>query len=269
MLEQERITQSATLPILEQLIDAGPGVPEVIRNRFRGELFASPHAAFVGVMLAFALDLSALALTGQRAFALVLAVEVSLAVVRWLFIRRSMRAAALAARMPTDFAIALTMSWHTLQGIAALLSMWTGNGSLQVLASIVVMGLQGQVCAKHFAAPRLVHLCLALSVGPFLVGALLSGDPSLLLLFFFLPAYTFGNLGLASRYRVRAISSLQGQYDGQHRSRHDPLTGLCNRLGLFEQLGSCSGRSKEKYAVFYLDLDGFKAVNDLARPSPR
>jgi diguanylate cyclase (GGDEF)-like protein len=46
---------------------------------------------------------------------------------------------------------------------------------------------------------------------------------------------------------------------------HDPLTGLANRTLLFDRLRleiGRSGRTGTGVAVFYLDLDGFKAIND-------
>ena len=46
---------------------------------------------------------------------------------------------------------------------------------------------------------------------------------------------------------------------------HDPLTRLANRRGLDKHLlkiHSISRRMKDFYAVFYMDLDGFKLVND-------
>ncbi|MHB8244051.1 MAG: putative bifunctional diguanylate cyclase/phosphodiesterase [Acidimicrobiales bacterium] len=51
----------------------------------------------------------------------------------------------------------------------------------------------------------------------------------------------------------------------QHRSLHDPLTGLPNRTMLLERLDHVlrsSGRSTSLVAVVYVDLDRFKDVND-------
>lgn len=48
-------------------------------------------------------------------------------------------------------------------------------------------------------------------------------------------------------------------------AHHDPLTGLSNRLVLGERLGVLIGQSRRtgtQVAVCYLDLDGFKRVND-------
>jgi diguanylate cyclase (GGDEF)-like protein len=50
-----------------------------------------------------------------------------------------------------------------------------------------------------------------------------------------------------------------------HRSLHDPLTGLPNRTLFFDRLAQALlrvGRSRSCVAVMFLDLDGFKQVND-------
>jgi diguanylate cyclase (GGDEF)-like protein len=61
---------------------------------------------------------------------------------------------------------------------------------------------------------------------------------------------------------VKASKMLQ---EAQHRGHHDALTGLANRA-LFDeivdlQLAICA-RTRAPLAVLYIDLDGFKAVND-------
>ncbi len=66
------------------------------------------------------------------------------------------------------------------------------------------------------------------------------------------------------------ILSVAGLLAASHRRRvrdslHDPLTGLPNRRLLFtrlELLGPIQQRHKGKVYLFFLDLDGFKPVND-------
>ncbi len=51
----------------------------------------------------------------------------------------------------------------------------------------------------------------------------------------------------------------------RHNARHDPLTGLPNRRVLTERLGQALARARRGHgvlAVLFLDLDGFKPVND-------
>lgn len=51
----------------------------------------------------------------------------------------------------------------------------------------------------------------------------------------------------------------------EHRATHDPLTGLANRALLDDRLrlaASRSRRTRQLFGVLYVDLDGFKGVND-------
>jgi diguanylate cyclase (GGDEF)-like protein/PAS domain S-box-containing protein len=52
----------------------------------------------------------------------------------------------------------------------------------------------------------------------------------------------------------------------QHLALHDSLTGLANRTLLFDRVGStitASRRSRTAFALFYIDLDNFKPINDV------
>lgn len=48
----------------------------------------------------------------------------------------------------------------------------------------------------------------------------------------------------------------------EYRARHDSLTGLPNRAYFYESVDSCIEQGDRALAVFLLDLDGFKEVND-------
>ncbi|HEY5335294.1 MAG TPA: GGDEF domain-containing protein [Mycobacteriales bacterium] len=76
-------------------------------------------------------------------------------------------------------------------------------------------------------------------------------------------------VGLVKEYDA-AKQDLQRRLDAehaqlQHLALHDPLTGLANRTLLLDRLEHALGRTErrpETIAVLYLDLDGFKEVND-------
>ncbi|MDL2283977.1 diguanylate cyclase [Oxalobacter sp. OttesenSCG-928-P03] len=69
---------------------------------------------------------------------------------------------------------------------------------------------------------------------------------------------------LFSVYRLlRRIGEMQGQLERQ--ALYDTITGLPNRQYLMEQLTSItSGPNTEPFALFFIDLDNFKQVNDSA-----
>jgi len=61
---------------------------------------------------------------------------------------------------------------------------------------------------------------------------------------------------------ITALKSAEAEL--RHRSNHDPLTGLANRSFLDERRGRAEGHDQVDVgrAVIYLDLDGFKEIND-------
>jgi diguanylate cyclase (GGDEF)-like protein/PAS domain S-box-containing protein len=71
--------------------------------------------------------------------------------------------------------------------------------------------------------------------------------------------------GLLVTYRdIRKQKEEEGRL--RHNARHDGLTGLANRALFLEELESMLARLKRRpdrrFAVVFLDLDGFKQVND-------
>ena len=64
--------------------------------------------------------------------------------------------------------------------------------------------------------------------------------------------------------RARQIELTKVTDEIAHLARHDPLTGLANRRRLRESLDDLAESDDQaiRMALLYLDLDGFKAVND-------
>lgn len=61
---------------------------------------------------------------------------------------------------------------------------------------------------------------------------------------------------------VAVIEDITRRKTAEERALHDPLTGLPNRRWLAEHFGSLFGAMPGESVIAYLDLDGFKAVND-------
>lgn len=77
-----------------------------------------------------------------------------------------------------------------------------------------------------------------------------------------------GSTGGAVVSHVNISRRIRSEQDLAHKASHDSLTGLGNRMQFAEELHQALGtrpdrqRSKADVGVLYIDLDGFKAIND-------
>jgi diguanylate cyclase (GGDEF)-like protein len=251
-----------TIAVLRWLTDPGPGVPPVIGNVLLGELFASPKAVIAGVLNGLILNIVALCMHSGMIFAGFIVVDVALATARILVVHRAVRAAARSLRTPTDLYLVTASLWCALQGAMAFTAMQTSSIALQLLAATTVMGLIGPICARNYAAPRYALMLVGLCDLPFVLGAALSGDLWLLVLVLQTPLFLFGVVTVIRRFQTMAVATLKGEQESYDRARQDALTGLLNRFGLMEMLDAQYAVPPHNFILFYLDLDGFKPIND-------
>lgn len=253
----------ASLPLLRWLTDPGPEVPARVRELLLGELFTSPKAVLMGVLNGLLVGTMALLLDGRLVFAAIIVIDVVLAVARIRLAGQAAAAAAGRARTPTDLALIVAIAWCALQGSMAFEAMLSSSHALQILASTSMFGLVGPICARNYAAPRYAFLLVCLCDLPYVLGALLSGDRGLLAVLGQTPLFMAGTMIVLRRFQHMAVITLMAQQDSSDKAHRDALTGLLNRPGLVaEILGGHGGRLPRQFTLFYLDLDGFKRVND-------
>jgi len=100
--------------------------------------------------------------------------------------------------------------------------------------------------------------------------ALLSGEARLQAEFYLLQAGLLAVVAVMSLISARhqyyaTVEHLTAKHDLALLARSDPLTGLPNRLRLreaFQPSVQSSATTGRRLAIHYLDLDGFKAIND-------
>jgi diguanylate cyclase (GGDEF)-like protein len=135
-------------------------------------------------------------------------------------------------------------------------------GASALHPSMVDIGSRADLPAQPWSLRRLLLMAPAVAV-PFVLDIAIR-EPSYLDQILLLS----GELIVVALLLVRAVSAVQGYAAAQHQyeyqATHDPLTGLPNRALWFSQVRRMLAEATHEVPVwvYFLDLDGFKLVND-------
>jgi diguanylate cyclase len=141
---------------------------------------------------------------------------------------------------------------------------YTAIGAGALHPSVAALGRAAPVPVQAWSWRRLLLMVPALAT-PFALTAAVADDrPGIRLVL------ALGGAAMVGLLLVRAVSAVRdyaiAQRRYEHQAMHDPLTGLPNRWLLSAQLSRllAAGRPTggARLWVFFLDLDGFKLVND-------
>jgi diguanylate cyclase (GGDEF)-like protein len=145
---------------------------------------------------------------------------------------------------------------------------------LQLIAVSLVFSLGAGIVSRISVRPVICVVSLLLAtmptVGGFIFLALTTDDVSLHVELFAIEAalitmITALSLQTVSHLYGSAVAHHTAKHDMAQLARHDPLTGLPNRLLLrerFQESSAAIAQSGDKVALHLIDLDGFKAIND-------
>lgn len=244
------------------LVNPGGDVPNSVRRTLLHSLYSSLPIFAGGVLNTVAVAGLIAARMQSTAAYIWFAAEVLLAAVRLPALLLGRAAMAQGRRGPTDIYILLAVLWAASVGYGTFMCVTSGDWVAATLACLSAAAMVGGMCFRNFGAPRLVAVMIALSLGPCAVGAALSGEPVLLLVMFQIPFYLISMSAAAFQLNRLLLRTMRAEMINDHHARHDPLTGLLNRNGLARWAEERTGRSDAPLAVFYLDLDWFKTIND-------
>ncbi len=232
-----------------------------IRSLLLDEMVSAPKAALPGPVNGVVLNAIALCLNAGTMFVAFMIAEVALLALRMCLMRRASRDRARGRPTPPDLYLIVAASWCALEGAMGFAAMASGIVPLQVLFATSVMALTGPICARNYGAPRYAMLLLGLCVLPLIAGAQFVSNPWLTLMMPQTVLLFMGAGAVVKRFHTLSVSALLAQAHSTHRAAHDSLTGLLNRAGLADTLLE-RDVTRRPHAVFYVDLDGFKPVND-------
>ena len=247
------------------LADAGPQVPHNIRVALIGGLFGTLPVFAAGVANTLVVSAAIAMRMPTAPFIAWLVFEIAVCSARLIVLTVARRAALQRRETPTDIYLILGVAWSASVGYGVFVSMMSGDWVIATLACVSAAAMVGGICFRHFSAPRLAALMILTSLGPTLPGAALAGEPVLYVAFAQVPMYVLAMSLAAFRLNKMLIATMSAERENDYRARHDALTGLANRAGLAEAIGSnlaVAHRNGEKSALLFLDLDDFKTVND-------
>jgi diguanylate cyclase (GGDEF)-like protein len=164
----------------------------------------------------------------------------------------------MSTRMPDGTArvilLAASLMFATF-GVGCAASFLTGLEELRISAVIASMGLLAGVATRWAAFPRLAVGTSAVVALPMIVA--IASLSALSAALYAILAVGTAVLTLQNNRTLRSM--LSAERLAKRMSRRDALTGLLNRAGLEDRV---SNLDLSEAALLYLDLDGFKAVND-------
>lgn len=265
MRDDSRVYSLPRWPAMRWLVNPGHGATRDIQVALIGGLFGTLPVFFGGVINTIVVAGAIAAREQTFPFVAWFVFEIVLGAVRLIVLRVSRRAALEHRQTPTDVYLLLQLFWSSGVGYGAFISLASGDWIAATLACLSGSAMVGGIGFRNFGAPRLAGAMILTSLGPFLPGAALSGEPLLYLVFLQVPLYLAAMIAAAYSLNKMLIATMQAERVNDHRAKHDALTGLSNRVGLAAAVDANMKSAPiqgGELAVLFLDLDNFKAVND-------
>ncbi|WP_069878388.1 GGDEF domain-containing protein [Bosea sp. BIWAKO-01] len=246
------------------LTDAGPDVPADIRLALIGSLYGTLPIFAGGVINTIAVSFLIAMRIPTLPFVLWCAFEVLCCVTRLFVLLLAQKRARQGKETPTDLYILLGLGWAGGVGYGTFISLSSGDWVVATLACLSAAAMVGGICFRNYGAPRLAGVMIFLTLGACCFAAPFLGEPIMLIVFMQIPFYLFSMSRATRTLNKMLVTTMRAERENEFHARHDMLTGLSNRSGLTKALDAHFAREagQKRLALIYLDLDGFKAVND-------
>ncbi len=263
MQSDNRVYSLPRWTLTRWLADAGPGVPQDIHAALVGSLYGT-LPVFAGGVINSLLVAAAIAARMQTApFIAWLVTDLAICLVRLFVLVRARRAAREGRETQTDLYLLLSVAWSACIGYGTFLSLTSGDWIVATLACLSGAAMVGGICFRNFGAPNLAAVMIVTSIGPVVGGGFVSGEPLLYVVAIQAPMYLLAMTAAAFKLNKMLVATMRSERENNHRARHDGLTGLTNRAGLLDAVETkLKAKRDGALALLFLDLDGFKTIND-------
>jgi diguanylate cyclase (GGDEF)-like protein len=244
------------------LVECAGEVPAEIRPSLVQGLYGSLPIFLGGVFNTILVSSIVATRLPTPAFLLWAVLEISLAALRLPLLIKGTRAAKNGGRAHIDLYILAAVCWAASVGYGCFITVLSGDWLAATLVVLSAAAMTGGVAFRNFAAPRLVMVMILLSLGPCAMAGIISGELIMLATALQIPMYIYAMTHAAYRLNAMLVQTMRSERENGRLARHDTLTGLLNRAGL-EDVVARRANTITGATLFYIDLDGFKAINDL------
>lgn len=244
------------LTILNWVADMGSDISDEVRSKLYATLASSTLPAALGSFNSICITLLAYFRIGAPVLLLIALLD---------FVFMLVRIAATNLRMlrgiAADLVVISGIGWAASMAATLVVVGFSEDMPMIVVAVASALGSCAGIIARNYAAPRLALIQVMIVDAAFKIPFAVMHPEFVPLL----ACQGVGFLGVAAwimrQQRNTTVRAIAGQIESRTQALLDPLTGLLNRRGLSEKAKAMRQNPSPK-ALFYLDLDGFKQIND-------
>ncbi|WP_062225795.1 GGDEF domain-containing protein [Aureimonas frigidaquae] len=160
--------------------------------------------------------------------------------------------------------VATGIGWAAVGGLVSTLCVLSSDIVLSTVAALTVTGFAFTAAYNNAGIPRLARTQIMVVAVPFLVGCAMSATPSMSIMLLMGPIWLIGTLHLVGTAHRTLATQVTTRNNNHYLAHNDDLTGIANRPAILSRIDAIAagGETEATPFVLYLDLDGFKGVND-------
>ncbi|WP_065242504.1 GGDEF domain-containing protein [Pseudomonas sp. EpS/L25] len=250
---------------LRWLVTNRDPLDENLLRQLLGGPFSSRSALFAGALNSLLISWTCAFLNPTPVFIGWMILDTLIWLARLVLVHCIQLMGGLAPPLLSEVSLILGLLWTATLGMGTAACILSGDAVLQMLGCTSAVAMNGAITMRNQGIPRYAFLQILLTDVPMKLATLFQPEPMLRLFLLQAPLYLSANWILLNNLNRNLLRSLTAEADSRWHATHDDLTGLYNRAGILALLEGALRRPRSwsaSVAVFYLDLDGFKGVND-------
>ncbi|SMH51077.1 GGDEF domain-containing protein [Mesorhizobium australicum] len=249
------------------LSSSGQPDSDELRGRLIQSIMDRKGALLVGTAVVIATATFAYFMTGAWWPIIWLVTEIVIVAVRLAVISHAERTLGRRREDYVPALLTLGALWTVVFGAGSYACMTSGEPVLAIIASVNTAGAVGAMSSRNAPTPRFASLIMVICCIPFAIASLNAPYPGIGSLAIILPLWVVGMHVIMFQNHDILVRMIRAEKVTRRLAMTDALTGLQNRMALDEKLADMCARLERRidgdgFSLLYLDLDGFKAVND-------